>query len=80
MSHWNRDALDFAQRMRRIPRKPLRCEFTGAVRAVVDERHARNIFKKVAPLASAAAIYDALAVLQDRLDDEVNPAQGWRES
>lgn len=59
----------FAWNMRRIPRKAVRCEVYGTVSAAVDERHARNIFAKVAPAASADALSEALSVLQHRLDE-----------
>lgn len=64
-----RRLLRFAASMDHIPRKAIRCEIYGTVTAVVDASHARNIFRKVAPAAASQAIYAALSILQDRLDD-----------
>lgn len=63
-----RSLIRFASTMTRIPRKVSRCEVYGTVRAIVDERHAHNIFRKVAPAATASAVYAACVILQDRLD------------
>lgn len=59
----------FALRLRRIPRKAVRCEIYGTVAAVVDRAHALNIFRKViSPLIDANIAYEALNTLQERLD------------
>ena len=68
-NHPDKSLIRFASTMRQIPRTSVRCEVYGTVRAVVDERHVRNIFRKVAPAASQDAIYTALAILSDRLDE-----------
>ena len=65
----------FADRMNRIPRKVIRCEVYGTPRVVVDKRHATNIFLKVFPTATSVDIYDALNILQDRLDDDARRAE-----
>lgn len=62
-------AEQFAERMHRIPRKPLRCEIYGTVRVVVDQNHAKNVIKKVVPTATEQDLYEALHILQDRLDE-----------
>lgn len=66
----DRRLLAFVGRMRRIPRRALRCEIYGTVRAVLDDRAAARIFARVSPAASRDAIYAARIVLQDRLDGE----------
>lgn len=63
----------FAWRMRRIPRLAVRCVVYGTVSVAVDERHARNILRKVVPQASSEAVYDALCAMQERLDASVLP-------
>ncbi len=50
--------LNFAARMRHIPRLPLRCEIYGTVSAVLDERAACRVFAKIAPGASRSALYN----------------------
>lgn len=65
----DRDLLSFAARMKSVPRRAQKCDIYDTVTAVVDERHARNIFRKIAPTASGPAIYTALAILSDRLDE-----------
>lgn len=62
-----RRLLRFASAMHGIPRRAIRCDVYGTVSVVVDERHARNILRRVAPTAAPSAVYDALCVLQDRL-------------
>ncbi len=62
-------AVAFATRMHSIPRKALRCEIYGTVTAVVDQRHAYNILAKVLPGLRTSETYDAMVVLQDRLDN-----------
>lgn len=69
MSFQDRNLLKFAKSMRRIPRKAQRCDVYGTVSAVVDKRHALAIFRKVAPCATGPALYDAMVILQDRLDE-----------
>lgn len=62
-------AVRFAEHMKRIPRKALRCPVYGTMHVVVDEPHAKNIILKHGdPAATASDIYDAMRVLQDRLD------------
>lgn len=57
------EIVSFAQRMRSIPRKALRCEIYGTTRPIVDRTHAMNIFRKVFPgKANDITCYDALAV------------------
>ncbi len=66
----DRSLLDFAWRMKRIPRKAQRCQvYPDDVCAVVDQPHAKAIFKKLFPTASGSATYDALNILQERLDE-----------
>lgn len=65
-------AVKFAQVMRRVPRRALRCDVYGTVSAVVDRAHALNILRKAIPGLRASETYDALVVLQSRLD-EVSP-------
>jgi hypothetical protein len=62
-------AAKFAHNMRNIPRKPLRCEIYGTVTAVVDQKHAFNIIAKVLPGIRPSETYEAMTVLQDRLDN-----------
>lgn len=64
-----KNLLRFASTMSRIPRRALRCDLYGTVSAVVDERHALNIFRKLAPYASTSALNAACQILQDRLDE-----------
>ncbi len=63
-------ASEFATRMHSIPRKALRCEIYGTVSAVVDQKHAFNILAKVLPGLRASETYDAMVILQDRLDSK----------
>jgi hypothetical protein len=63
-------AAKFAVRMRKIPRKVVRCDVYGTVAVAVDERHARNILRKVVPTATSSEVYVALMIMQERLDDE----------
>lgn len=67
----------FAERMNRIPRKAVRCKLYGTISVVLDRKHARNIFRKVFPLATSEEILDALGVLEDRVY-EMQPQQGYR--
>lgn len=63
----------FAGRMRAIPRKAVRCELYGTVRAVVDAKHVVNIFRKVInPSVNKNVAYEAINILQDRLDDRAS--------
>lgn len=68
-------AAEVAVTLRKIPRTVARCDIYGTTRVVVDRRHARNLLKKLVPWATSPDIYDALVILQDRLDDAA-PAQG----
>lgn len=63
-------AVSFAYRMRSVPRRALRCEIYGTVTAAVDQRHAFNIMAKAIPGLRASETYDAMVVLQDRLDNQ----------
>ncbi len=68
----DRNLLSFAARMKRIPRKAVKCDmYDGVTYIVVDERHARNLLDKVTPGASSVAMYDALVILRDRLASEI---------
>lgn len=58
----------FAEGMKKIPRRIQHCEVYGTPSVVVDEKHAKNIFKQVVPTAMSHEIYRALVILQDRLD------------
>lgn len=60
----------FALRMNRIPRQIQRCEIYGTISAVVDQAHAKNIFRKIDPLATQSEIYRAIVILQERLDEQ----------
>lgn len=62
-------AVRFATNMRKIPRKVHRCEIYGAVKVIVDRKHATNIIQKMVPTATSVDIYDALIVLQERLNE-----------
>ena len=64
----NPKVADFCSRMS-VPRKALRCEVYGTVRAIVDKAHATNILKKVFPTITSKDLYHALSALQNRLDD-----------
>lgn len=66
----DRNLLRFAEKMRDIPRVAVRDE-DGLVAAAVNTRHARAIFKKIAPTASQDGVNAALTALQDRLDDRM---------
>jgi hypothetical protein len=68
----DRNVISFAQNMKRIPRKTARCELYGDVTVVLDRAHAKNILRKVYPGASSAAVYTALCILQERLDNSPN--------
>ncbi len=63
-------ASKFAHTMRSVPRKALRCEIYGTVSAVVDRKHAFNILAKVFPGLTINEAYEALTILQDRLDNQ----------
>lgn len=62
----------FAWNMRKIPRRAIRCEIYDTIRIVVDKRHATNIIRKVIPTVTGPEIYDALVILQERLDSRPN--------
>ena len=68
-----RQCNQFAGRMRQIPRKAVRCELYGTVHAVVDAKHVVNIFRKVVnPLVNPNIAYEAINILQDRLDERAS--------
>lgn len=69
-------AAEVAQSLKKIPRTTIRCEIYGTTSVVVDRPHARNLLKKLVPWATSTDIYDALVILQDRLDHAA-PAEGW---
>ncbi len=69
-------AAEVAQSLKKIPRTVARCDIYGTTRVIVDRRHARNLLKKLVPWATSPDIYDALVILQDRLDHNA-PARGW---
>lgn len=61
----------FAWSMRKIPTRVIRDEVYADVKhVIVDKRHATNIILKVVPTATSVDLYDALAVLQHRLDEK----------
>jgi hypothetical protein len=68
----DRSLLAFAERMRNIPHRPVRDDVYGDVTAVVDQKHARAIFRKVAPMATHDGVNAALQALQERLDDRAS--------
>ena len=61
-------AAQFAYNMRVIPRKAIKCEIYGTVTATVDRAHALNILKKVIAGLRNSETYDAMVILQERLD------------
>ena len=69
-------AAQVAATLRKIPRTVARCDIYGTASVIVDRRHARNLLKKLVPWATSPDIYDALVILQDRLDAGA-PAQGY---
>jgi hypothetical protein len=69
-------AVRFALDMRKIPRATQRCPIYGTVSVIVDRRHATNIIRKFVPTVSTSDLYDALVILQDRLDEKT-PLGGW---
>lgn len=71
-NYQERNLLRFCEVMKNIPRRVQKCEIYGTVTVVVDSSHAKNIFRKIAPCASTAVIYDALCILQERLDHVFN--------
>lgn len=67
----DRNLLRFAERMHDIPRVTIRDEIYDTVSAAVNERHARAIFRKIAPTATRDGVNAALQLLQDRVDDRM---------
>lgn len=65
----NPKVADFAARMHKVPRKMQRCEVYGTTSVIVDRNHAGNILRKVFPTVSSSDVYQAVVILQDRLDE-----------
>jgi hypothetical protein len=61
--------VTFAHAMKQIPRKVAHCEVYNTVHVVVDTVRVLNIFKKVFGTADKTTAYEALNVLQTRLDE-----------
>ena len=59
----NKKVFRFVQNMRKIPKKVLRCDVYGTSKIVVDERHAKNILRKVFPTISSSDLYHAVSLM-----------------
>lgn len=70
---YHEKVMGFVSRMRRIPRKAQRCELYGTVKAVVDERRAKNIIRKMFPRVERGTLYEAMWAMQEALDEAARP-------
>ena len=68
INHWDEKLVSFAATMRKIPRITVRCEIYDGIAIRVDERHARNIFKKLFPCATQDGVLCGLETLRARLE------------
>tara|TARA_R110000851_G_scaffold134708_1_gene270024 strand:- start:381 stop:668 length:288 start_codon:yes stop_codon:yes gene_type:complete len=75
-------AMRAAEAMKRIPMQVHTCDIYGTKSFGLDKAEALRILSETVPgvTASEEVSYEALWILRERIDCEVNDVRGWRTS
>ena len=75
-------ACDCAEAMKKIPMQAHTCDVYGTKSFGLDKREALRTLSEAVPgvTASEEFSYEALWILRERIDCEVNDVRGWRTS